>query len=194
MTGIHPSNAVCLIERAIHDNWNARQLMCQLQADHSTDDADSKINKKTKCISTIYDLIERHKEIVLGSVKILDGNGHLLKSYISHDSKRSSKAHQEQKASRQEATLAHFATLDESVITSFFKPRIYDVGVQNLNLQEFLRTTCLPHWTNEYREYLKGKEDLFSSPRAAISTPTNLPEESEDDDKKPRATKRSRST
>jgi hypothetical protein len=181
LSGIHPISAMFLIEQAIHKHWTVSDLACQLQADHDTNDAESATNHKAGSVCKIFDLVDRHKEIVFGAVSFLDINGHCLKTYRSGDDRRSSKQHRDRSAKRNDATDAHMEKLDETMITNFFKPLIYDVGVENLDVQVYLRK-CRPHWLNKYREDLGGNEDIFSLPRAAI-TPTNLPEESEDDDK-----------
>jgi hypothetical protein len=102
-----------------------------------------------------------------------------LKTRNCGDSGRSNKEQQELRASREEATATYLETLDHSQVTNFFQPLIYDVGVENLDVQVYLRNICLPYWMNQYREDMVGKEVFLFPP---IATPAT-----QDDSAKPRA-------
>jgi hypothetical protein len=70
-TGIDALNAMTLIQAGIQGNWTACDLACLIEGDHNTEDADSPINHKTKCFSSIHIKEERHKEVVLGKIVFL---------------------------------------------------------------------------------------------------------------------------
>jgi hypothetical protein len=147
-TGIDAFSAVYLIQRGIQRNLTVFDLACLIEADHSTDDAESLFNRKTKGFSSIFRKEERHKEVVLGTLRFLDIPMHRLKTKNCGDNGRSNKKQRELWASRKKATAKHLETLDYSKVTEFFDPLIYDVGVEHLDVQVYLRNTCLPYWTD----------------------------------------------
>jgi hypothetical protein len=49
-----------MIEEALMGNWTVTHMATQLEADHSTDDAESEFNYKTCLVSKIYNPTEKY--------------------------------------------------------------------------------------------------------------------------------------